>query len=74
MTSLMQPGPLKDAFAGLGDGADRSLLEGLANRLAISRHRALRAIRVPPECTTAAWHERDDGVGRVMHRLDVQPE
>ncbi len=67
MTSLLQPGPLKDAFAGLGDGADRLILEGLANRLAISRHRALRAIRVPPEWTIAAWRDRDN-------RLDVQPE
>ncbi len=43
-----QPGELKDAFAGLGDGADGLLLEGLANQLAISSHLALRAIRVPP--------------------------
>src|SRR4051812_23132300 len=43
-----QSGQLKDPFAGLGDGADRLVLEGLANQLAIFGHLAPRAIGDPP--------------------------
>ena len=36
-----QSGQLEDAVAGLGDGVDRSLLEGLTDQLAIGGHLAL---------------------------------
>ena len=39
-----QPGQLEDAFARLGHGAGRLLLEGLADQLAIGGHLAHRAM------------------------------
>jgi len=51
---------LKDALAGLGHSADRLLLKGLADQLAIRGHLAFRAIRdPPPQAIQATLSKRD---------------
>src|SRR5437868_3422786 len=50
-----ESGQLKDPVAGLGDGVDRSILEGLSDQLAIAGHLALGTIVVArPETFQAA--------------------
>ncbi len=59
MRAAAQPGQLKDAFARLGDGRGRLLLEGCADQVAIGGHLAHRTIEIPlPQAVQAPLPKR----------------
>jgi hypothetical protein len=63
---------LKDAVAGLGDGVDRLLLEGLTDQLAIGSHLALGTMVVARPETLQAPRAKGDDVPRDGGPTDAE--